>query len=114
MVARAASWLAGVTPAHSLASTRIGTSGSMALISSALLTTQMSVHSPTSSIESMGRSAFLSTSHAASSAEPKVGLSKTGAPSPSATSATAGASSQPAVPRTQWVTGRFLPSCVCR
>ena len=49
MVARAASWVAGVTPAQQALSTEISISGKFAFSIRALDTTQMSVHSPTSS-----------------------------------------------------------------
>lgn len=59
MVASAASWAAGVTPAQRAGFTVSGTSGSAALMSRALLTTQMSVQRPQSSMESIGGGAVL-------------------------------------------------------
>ena len=47
MVANAASWLSGVTPAQQEAMTLTGISGRYALIKIALETTQISVQSPT-------------------------------------------------------------------
>ena len=66
MVASAASWACGVTPAHRAGSTRTGTSGKWALMSSALLITQMSVQTPASSMEPMGSASFSWASHHAS------------------------------------------------
>ena len=62
MVSSAASCFSGVTPAQSDGLSRMGTSGSDAFASSALLTTQMSVQSPQNSIDVMGLRSFSATS----------------------------------------------------
>ena len=54
MASSARAWLSGVTPAQQDASTRIGTSGKNAFSSMALDMTQISVHSPTRVILSIG------------------------------------------------------------
>ncbi len=79
MVAIAASCAAGVAPAHRAGFTASGTSGRCALMVRALLTTQMSVHRPQSSMESMGAALFCATSQRARSSDPNEGFSNTGA-----------------------------------
>ena len=72
IVSRAASCLSLVTPAAHAESTKTGVSGRNALIRSAFETTQISVQSPTSSMDSIGVFLFLSRRSSASSGHPKV------------------------------------------
>lgn len=74
MVVRAASWVSGVTPAQQVLSTEISISGKFAFSISALDTTQMSVHSPTSSTVKFYPAAAWYSSRG-SKTEPKVSFS---------------------------------------
>ena len=100
-------WLSGVTPAQHDESTVIFVSGSAALRTKALLITQMSVQSPTSSISS---SHARDAAYSASAFDPNAGLLKIRASSVFSLSEIC----QPRVPSTQCTTGRFRPSCVSR
>ena len=72
IVSKAASCFSLVTPAAHAESTKTGVSGRNALIRSAFETTQISVQSPTSSMDSIGVFLFLSRRSSASSGHPKV------------------------------------------
>ena len=109
MVARAASWVAGLTPAQQEASTAMGTSGKLAFSSRALLTTQMSVHRPMR-VRVKASPAAASFTSSGSRVLPKVGFYTTVWARPDRASTTRASSCQPAVSRMQWGTGSFRPS----
>ena len=112
MVVRAASCFSGVTPAQQSRRTEISASGKADFSTSALDTTQMSVHRPISSISTSSASPASLRMTAGSRTAAKLVFCTCSQPSSSA--ARPGWTRQPSVPWMQWGTGSHRPSRVSR